>query len=413
MKTGILQIDPRAFAKTFSVKKMAERYKNLSRNDMKQISDAVSIRRSENQTFYKIVGNTAVIPVVGMLVPKWDWMLSWYDVDQTSYDDIITAIAELEQNYAVQSIEFYFNSPGGYVDGSDETCEAIFASKKPTIARVGSMACSAAYKLASCCGTIIASTKGSLIGSIGTVIETTDWSTWEDTVGIKTVTLTNRTSEEKRPNISEESGKNVIRDELDDIQSVFEDYIILGRSANNVFSIENARSLKGRTVTARKALELGLIDSIGSGTTVTGTENNSVTIENSSKGSYRMENLEKLCSENPELQKQLDAKLAEVQKSDSGAVALATDKAVSAERERMMSVITKSGVQMSETLKDALSTGKTLGDYAIAMLDVHGKQANVNGSEIPTISAPNAQADASVATGNEDILNLFKLKATA
>jgi len=395
MKTGLMQIDPKAFGRTFAVKKMSERYKALGRQEVKEIHKAVALGRSENRSFYRLNGSTAIIPVVGMLVPKWDWMLYYYDVDQTSYEDIITAVEELNNNPMVTAIEFYFNSPGGYIDGSDETCETIFASGKPTTARVGTMCASAAYKLAVCCNSITASTNGSMVGSIGTVIETTDFSGWEEAVGIKTVTLTNRTSEEKRPNIAEESGKNVIRDELDDIQEVFESYITRGRAKNASFSIENARNLKGRTVTAKKALALGLIDNIGAGAVITGTENNSTTME--FRKGQSVDDLKKICSEKPELQKQLDDMIASavsLAKPDAQSVAVATETAQKDERARMMSIIGKSGAQLSSVAMSALENGQSLADYAIAMLDVHGKAPLANARNLPGAKAPNAQADA-------------------
>jgi hypothetical protein len=62
---------------------------------------------------------------------------------------------------------------------------------------------------------------------------------------------------------------------------------------------------------------------------------------------------------------------------------------------------------MSAVVVDALSTGKTLADYAIAMLDVHGKAPQANLGSVPGIQAPNPQAEASFANDETAKLNAY------
>jgi hypothetical protein len=79
----------------------------------------------------------------------------------------------------------------------------------------------------------------------------------------------------------------------------------------------------------------------------------------------------------------------------------------------MMAIIDNSGIQMSATAKDALSTGKTLEQYAVTMLSVHAGKPQANANVLPMVPAVNPQEEATFSDSNEDVYSLFKAKATA
>jgi hypothetical protein len=211
-----------------------------------------------------------------------------------------------------------------------------------------------------------------------------------------------------------EHGRSVYTEWLNADFEVFFEYIQNGRSKNSAFSPEGVKNLRGKVVTAKKAVALGLADMIQKNYI----ESNSVSVGSASSANIEiqtnrgveMKDLKALCADDAELNAQLDSMLAEASKSampDSQALAVAAETARKAENERMMSIITKSGAQMSAVVVDALSTGKTLADYAIAMLDVHGKAPQANLGQVPGIQAPNPQAEASFANDETAKLNAY------
>jgi len=389
---NLLQIDEEQYANRISFAKRFSSEKKLSSDRINQVVSAIHEKVGENQSFY-VSGSVATIPVHGVLMPARSWRYDYYEVEHTSYLDIISATKEADADSRVETIYYEFNTPGGYVDMSDEAAEAIANCKKPTVAILRSMCCSAGYKLASQCGKIVSSTDGVMVGSIGTVVELEDWSVWEKSVGISSFFITNTKSKDKRPDISTEAGKQVVRDEMDAHQEIFENYIISGRSGNELFSIENVHEMNGITVNSLKALELGLIDAIGLESVGVVSEilkpvSDDKTVNNNHPGGDAMSDgknkaLSALLLENPEATTEHE-----------NALSAARESGAQEERVRVQSLL--KGVQVTTTVTEALSTGKS---YATFCVEAHEAQINlpepvsVTASVVP---APSASVDATV-----------------
>lgn len=170
----------------------------------------------------------------------------------TTYRSIREAVAEAEANPAVREIVLSINSPGGSVDSLFPTLDALEAAKKPMRARV-SLAASAAYAIAAVAGPIEANGLAASVGSVG-VVATMH-------VDPDVVSVTSSNAPNKRPDVRTEAGRAVVREELDEIESLFVEYIARGRGVTP----DTVRKSFGRgsVMLARKGKEMGMLDSIG------------------------------------------------------------------------------------------------------------------------------------------------------
>ena len=206
-----------------------------------------------NGTPLTIVGTTAQIEVSGILTKTPNWLAAFFGGGNTTYTDITAQIAEAEADKRVQSIEFYFNSPGGNVDGLFEAVDAIAAATKPTKAVVGSMAASAAYALAASADTIEAESRASQVGSLGIRVNMP--------VAENVVTITSSNAPNKAPDVTTEEGRAVVQEQLDGIEGLFLDAIAEGRGTDRDTIIADYG--QGSVFVAGDALKRGMIDSIG------------------------------------------------------------------------------------------------------------------------------------------------------
>lgn len=110
----------------------------------------------------------AVLNVSGVLIEHQHW--SEYYGYVRSYDTLSGDLIRAVNDATVQAIVLYIDSPGGDVAGCFELCAEIIAARdvKPVFAVIDSMACSAAYAIASSANTIIMPPSG-VVGSIGVV----------------------------------------------------------------------------------------------------------------------------------------------------------------------------------------------------------------------------------------------------
>ena len=180
-----------------------------------------------------------------------------------SYTDIVAAteLAAEDVDPKTGKVFFDFNTPGGTVDGVDKTFQAISAlsSTHHTIAANHGDIASAGMWLASGCREIVAMTPVAFTGSIGVVVAGFDISQMLEDMGVKKVVITNHEATDKWPDISTESGQQIIRDELDAIYDVFASRVISGRKNMTRSDIDR---LKGTMKVSKDALNIGLIDSI-------------------------------------------------------------------------------------------------------------------------------------------------------
>lgn len=201
-------------------------------------------------------GCVSIIPVQGPLMRK----------DQAcgpvGMNTIGNYIKEANNDSSVDTIILDIDSPGGTVSGTAALGKVIRESKKPVIAYVNELAASAAYWLASQCDEIIASDEKAEIGSIGVMLSFMDVQPAYELQGVKFHSIVSNLSEDKNRDFDEVrkgNYKEYKETVLDPLAERFINTVKEGRGNK----ITDESIFKGRVDFADKAIEYGLIDSIG------------------------------------------------------------------------------------------------------------------------------------------------------
>lgn len=207
---------------------------------------------------FKRAGDVAEIVIQGALTPKPDWYAYWMCGGNTTYPEIIQALALAHADMGIKRIVLNISSPGGYVDGLFDCLAALDACSKPK-ETIASMADSAAYAIACLGGKITARNKASEFGSVGVC------TTYVRYDGVNIYDIVSSNAPNKRPDPSTKEGQAVIREGLDAIEELFIDTIVRGRGTTTKDVTKNYG--QGAVLLATAALGVGMIDAI-SGVTI-------------------------------------------------------------------------------------------------------------------------------------------------
>jgi len=200
-------------------------------------------------------GSVAVIPIRSEIL-KYD-----QPCGPRGTQSLLNDVKAADQNTNIKSIVLVIDSPGGQVAGTDLLAEAIKNSSTPVVAFVDGLAASAAYWIISGASKIIASSDLDRIGSIGTMMMVEDLQPALEQMGVKFHEVYATLSADKNADFNEvldgkyDSYRNNV---LDVINSKF-----LASIRSHRPSVDES-TLTGRIFFASQALELGLIDEIGS-----------------------------------------------------------------------------------------------------------------------------------------------------
>lgn len=182
----------------------------------------------------------------------------WF-VQGVSHKQIKDEISKALQDEKVTAILYNIYSPGGTVAGTQELASYIkeASSVKPSCAFVDGMCCSAAYWLASATGKIFA-TESAEIGSVGVVLMHSDYSKFNENMGLKYTYIT--AGSKKSIGASEiplsEEDKAYLQHSVDATYAVF-----LHDVAQNM-GLDTEKKLEwadGRVFLGNEALRLGLV----------------------------------------------------------------------------------------------------------------------------------------------------------
>lgn len=199
-----------------------------------------------------VAGNNAEVAVRGVITKAPSFLAMLFGGGNTTYGEIIAALAEAEADPTVDNITLAIDSPGGQFDGLFDALAAIQGTSKPVKALISNVGASAAYAIASQADEIVASNRAARIGSVGVAA----------TIGVddSEVTITSTNAPKKRPDVTTEEGKAVVREELDAMHEIFVDAIAEGRGS----TVEkvNAEFGQGATLLAGEALKRGMIDAV-------------------------------------------------------------------------------------------------------------------------------------------------------
>jgi ClpP class serine protease len=227
----------------------------------------------------------------------------------TAYSDIRAGIGEIDA--ALQpggTIHLRFNTPGGGLDGLDQTYQAIAAARQrhTVVAHNDGTMASAGYYLASASDKIVANSLMAGTGSIGVVASVVDVSEAMAAEGIKKHVITNSKSPGKRPDVTTDAGRDVLVEQLDAAYDVFVERVTQSRGDRiNKKAID---ALEGRVVLATAALESGLIDEIQADVMVAPADK---TPQTAGQAEDIDMDLKQFLAENPAAAAELKAQLAE------------------------------------------------------------------------------------------------------
>ena len=200
-----------------------------------------------------IAGETADISIKGVLTAEPNFMAMIFGGGNTTYSDIISAIASAEQNETIKNIVLSVDSPGGQIAGLFNAVNAIASAKKPVKAVVGTQAASAAFALVAQADEIVAANEATMVGSIGTLMDVE--------VDESTVTITSTNAPKKAPDVTTEEGRAVVRASLlDPMHEIFASSIAKGRGTT--LEKVNSDFGEGAMVFAGEAVKIGMIDSV-------------------------------------------------------------------------------------------------------------------------------------------------------
>lgn len=199
-----------------------------------------------------IDADVAKISVKGILTKEPNFFAMLFGRDNTTYPEIISALSEADRDPRVKTITLDIDSPGGNVAGLFEAIAAIQSVSKPVVAVISDMGASAAFMIASQADRIVASNRAAHIGSVGVVARLF--------VSDEIVEITSTEAPNKRPDVTTEAGRAVVREELDAFHSLMAEAIAQGRgiTVNKV----NTTFGKGGILLADEALKRGMIDEI-------------------------------------------------------------------------------------------------------------------------------------------------------
>lgn len=176
-------------------------------------------------------------------------------------EGLLAQLQSAENDPSIVAVVLRVDSGGGVAAAGEEMAAYVRDFSKPIVVSSASANASAAY-LISAQGDYIFANEATSVGSIGTVMQLTDYSKLLDLLGIDVRTITSAKSKDAgsghRPLTDEEVA--YFQKQVDQINENFIEAVAQGRG----MSVEDVRKLAtGMSFTGEDSVENGLIDEIG------------------------------------------------------------------------------------------------------------------------------------------------------
>lgn len=173
-------------------------------------------------------------------------------------------IKDFRDNQSIKAVVLRIDSPGGGVAPSQELYADLkrLAGIKPLIVTMGSVAASGGYYLA-IAGERLFANPGSITGSIGVIMSFPDYRELMDKIGVKAEVVKSGKFKDIGSSFREFSAadRELLQGMIDDVHAQFVQAISDGR---NIPLDRLKPYVDGRIFTGRQALEIGLVDELGS-----------------------------------------------------------------------------------------------------------------------------------------------------
>lgn len=322
---------------------------------------------------YTITNGVAVISISGPLMKR----SSWFSRGKT-YGDIQDAVRQAAADPDVVGIVLDMDSPGGTVNGVEETAAAVAAarSQKPVASVASGLMASAAYWVGSAADRVFVGRTAD-VGSIGVLMVHTDWSKFDERVGVKTTYLTagkyKALGNDAEP--LSEFARAEFQAQLDQIYGEFISAVAENRGRDEAYVRESMAD--GRIHIGERAVAVGLGDEIGSLQSAVDWVSDQAAKKSTTiwrNGKMKIENMEQLRAAAPDL----------IKKAEDDAFALGAESvdtkpaekaATEAERVRVLALATAVfGEDQGKQLADIVGSGVTVEQYQ-AISKITGKPA--------------------------------------
>lgn len=222
--------DRRENASAIELTKARDLFGNIASPDSDEAVDEI----------FRAEGNRAIITISGPLSMAgpdfWDLYAGYGGV---AYPTILKAI-ERASSDQFKEVLCLANTPGGEVNGSDITYQAMTAltAKKSVRCLVSGMLASAGYYIM-CPAKLEATSPTDEIGSIGVIIAGYDWSSAMDQIGVKKWNIVSRNAPNKAAGFDSKGGRAVLQERADAIERIFYQRISEARGVTPEFIAEN------------------------------------------------------------------------------------------------------------------------------------------------------------------------------
>lgn len=176
-------------------------------------------------------------------------------------NEFIKTMDKYKDNHKVKAFIIQINSPGGVIGPTQQIYRYIKDLKVPVYAAMDSVAASGGYYIAAACKKIY-TLPGTLTGSIGVMLQLSNFKELLDKIGINVVTVkSGRYKDIGSPykEISEDE-KMILQETIDDLYAQFINDIKDNRQIDNETIMQYA---DGRVFTGAKAIKLGFADKVG------------------------------------------------------------------------------------------------------------------------------------------------------
>ncbi|SHF11601.1 signal peptide peptidase A. Serine peptidase. MEROPS family S49 [Thermoanaerobacter uzonensis DSM 18761] len=178
--------------------------------------------------------------------------------------DPVEQIRKAQEDNSVKAVVVKINSPGGSAAKSVEIYTELKRLKetgKKVIISMGDAAASGGY-MAACGGDIIVANPATITGSIGVIMQYTNYEGLYDKLGLKEITIKSGPYKDMgsptRDLTPEE--KKILQGVIDDTYEQFVEIVSEGRK----MPVEKVKELAdGRIFTGRQAVKAGLVDKLG------------------------------------------------------------------------------------------------------------------------------------------------------
>ncbi|MDO6737870.1 signal peptide peptidase SppA [Wenyingzhuangia sp. 2_MG-2023] len=232
--------------------------KKLGKDELRKVSFSDYIMQTSLMDLIEEKSKIAVVYAQGEII------YGQGELTKIAPDKMIKALDKAAKDKDVKAIVFRINSPGGSALASDLIWRAVENARKekPVIVSMGNLAASGGYYIA-CAADKIYAEPTTITGSIGVFGVLPNAAELSENIGIhsQVVSTHNNGMHYSAMRPVDERFKNVVKESIENIYDVFLQRVADGRGMTKEKVNEIAQ---GRVWTGASALEIGLIDELGS-----------------------------------------------------------------------------------------------------------------------------------------------------